>query len=642
MGLFKKAKRIVKKVTKPIAKVLDKVIPNEIKPALPYLAAFAPVLGPMGAFGSTIGGLTKLQAASLYGLGSLGAQLAQEGSEGDFDILPIAMAAGSGYLAQRPPGGGPSGIESLKLNVPGKTATGYPELTFTEKAQNLGIKGLQGAEKFFQAPQSAEGFLGTTKAITTAASPALTGQTIQDAVNFAKQAEADYLAELAAFNAQAEEQKEATEADRISAITSSMLRAQFPQSMIDRTLEQLGLALKDGGRVGLQEGGLPTVESLGGVPNVEGGSIVYDLGNGEYIYRSPVGFEIVNPQGVYTSLGSGEGSSQSLNELFDRGIVLRRADDPILLAQQAANAPTTTAPTTTAPSIIGGDLKSPAPTPTGIQTIPGDKKVFNVMSDEKGNVMKDQSLIELFRKTGTAPQIGMGGPTPIRSISDIFRLAGITGEDSIAMGTDYQPGRASVLDFQDALQRVGGGTDAQQQAQTQDFARNEANRLLTKAFKSANITGINQKDRSGIVNAMANQMLPAGVPGLMQVMPPSNTAGMRGGFAEPVTLDGQQFTNQQDAINALGVERYNQLMADGGVASLKEGGIMNLGGKEMDMRTGGFIPIGAKERADDVPARLSKNEFVMTADAVRAAGGGSVNKGAKRMYDLMHNLEARA
>ena len=67
---------------------------------------------------------------------------------------------------------------------------------------------------------------------------------------------------------------------------------------------------------------------------------------------------------------------------------------------------------------------------------------------------------------------------------------------------------------------------------------------------------------------------------------------------------------------------------------------MNLGGKEMDLRGGGFVPIGKKERADDVPARLSKNEFVMTADAVRAAGGGSVNKGAKRMYDLMNNLEA--
>jgi len=82
--------------------------------------------------------------------------------------------------------------------------------------------------------------------------------------------------------------------------------------------------------------------------------------------------------------------------------------------------------------------------------------------------------------------------------------------------------------------------------------------------------------------------------------------------------------------------------ANGGIIGLKEGGMLNFGGREMDLRTGGFVPIGKKERADDVPARLSKNEFVMTADAVRAAGGGSVNKGAQRMYDVMNKLEARA
>jgi hypothetical protein len=73
-----------------------------------------------------------------------------------------------------------------------------------------------------------------------------------------------------------------------------------------------------------------------------------------------------------------------------------------------------------------------------------------------------------------------------------------------------------------------------------------------------------------------------------------------------------------------------------------DGGLMNLGGKEMDLRGGGFVPMGAKERADDVPARLSKNEFVFTADAVRAAGGGSVDKGADLMYDTMKKLEAQA
>ena len=66
------------------------------------------------------------------------------------------------------------------------------------------------------------------------------------------------------------------------------------------------------------------------------------------------------------------------------------------------------------------------------------------------------------------------------------------------------------------------------------------------------------------------------------------------------------------------------------------------GVKELDMRkSGGFVPIGVKEKADDVPAMLSKNEFVMTADAVRAAGGGSINKGAQRMYDTMKKLESR-
>jgi hypothetical protein len=109
-------------------------------------------------------------------------------------------------------------------------------------------------------------------------------------------------------------------------------------------------------------------------------------------------------------------------------------------------------------------------------------------------------------------------------------------------------------------------------------------------------------------------------------------------------MEVNNFTEQEiiDTFSEIGLK-------DGGIASLKNGGILgfknggmlNLGGNEMDYRGGGFIPMGSKERADDVPARLSKNEFVMTADAVRAAGGGSVNKGAQRMYDIMNRLEAQ-
>jgi len=70
------------------------------------------------------------------------------------------------------------------------------------------------------------------------------------------------------------------------------------------------------------------------------------------------------------------------------------------------------------------------------------------------------------------------------------------------------------------------------------------------------------------------------------------------------------------------------------------GGLMNLGGMEKDYRNeGGFVALGGEEKADDVPARLSKNEFVFTADAVRGAGGGDIDKGAEIMEDLMNNLE---
>jgi len=69
--------------------------------------------------------------------------------------------------------------------------------------------------------------------------------------------------------------------------------------------------------------------------------------------------------------------------------------------------------------------------------------------------------------------------------------------------------------------------------------------------------------------------------------------------------------------------------------------LLDLEGQEMDFRQdGGFVPIGRMEKADDVPARLSKNEFVFTAEAVRNAGGGDVDKGAEVMYNTMKNLEA--
>ena len=137
-------------------------------------------------------------------------------------------------------------------------------------------------------------------------------------------------------------------------------------------------------------------------------------------------------------------------------------------------------------------------------------------------------------------------------------------------------------------------------------------------------------------------------PGIKQLIKDMKKKGTRKGKAD----GGSASDRLEEKIKELmdqGLSReLAEVIADSGLSKeaytipkKADGGLMNLGGNEMDLRGGGFVPMGAKERADDVPARLSKNEFVMTADAVRAAGGGSVDKGADLMYDTMKKLEAQ-
>jgi len=141
-------------------------------------------------------------------------------------------------------------------------------------------------------------------------------------------------------------------------------------------------------------------------------------------------------------------------------------------------------------------------------------------------------------------------------------------------------------------------------------------------------------------------------------------------------LSFQQFVQavMQQQEQAQGMEQPTMMAADGGMAGTSvpgygtpagtnqfgypsggtrvnaaEGGIMDteeasemidMGGQEKDYReTGGFVEMGGEERADDVPARLSKNEFVFTADAVRNAGGGDIDRGSEVMQNMMDNLE---
>jgi hypothetical protein len=142
-----------------------------------------------------------------------------------------------------------------------------------------------------------------------------------------------------------------------------------------------------------------------------------------------------------------------------------------------------------------------------------------------------------------------------------------------------------------------------------------------------------------------------------------------GSFADGREIDPMQGrSSYRDILNAIQTDHpdiYKTLKGDETLAELDQkmldlqnrkgaakGGIMSMpmgqprvnqgGVTELDYRAkGGFVPVGIKEKADDVPAMLSKNEFVFTADAVRGAGNGSIEKGAQKMYNTMKNLERR-
>jgi len=155
-------------------------------------------------------------------------------------------------------------------------------------------------------------------------------------------------------------------------------------------------------------------------------------------------------------------------------------------------------------------------------------------------------------------------------------------------------------------------------------------------------------------------------------MMPTLKGGLALGFGVPLALDmlgvGKDDDDKMDldayyksqGINVADIRMnpYNYLAprfaADGGLmrTGYQEGGdaepvakktmpLLDMDGQEKDYReTGGFVDMGRMERADDVPARLSKNEFVFTADAVRNAGEGDIDKGAEVMYNMMKNLES--
>ena len=251
----------LKKITRPISKALDKIVPNEVKPFLPYLAAIAPYMLPAGAGLGALGGSLNpmFQRALLSGALNLGSQLAQEGSEGDFSAMSVGLAGLQGALTA------PRASQSLEALRPTVGAEG--ELTGLQslgsKSINLLQRGSEGLQNIMEAGKANPFSMAGLKA----ASIPLTQGTTDLAMSTARRALKDYEDELAAFNEQAGATTAASDLARRNAIISSMTAAAFDEDTIDDTLAQLGL--KNGGRVGAMNGGIMTAKR--GLVNAPGG-----------------------------------------------------------------------------------------------------------------------------------------------------------------------------------------------------------------------------------------------------------------------------------------------------------------------------------------------------------------------------------
>ena len=552
MGFFKK---IIRKVTKPISKVLDKVVPNEIKPLLPYAAAFAPYLLPAGAGLGALGGSLNpmIQRAILTGGLNLGSQLAQEGSEGDFNAMSLGLASLQGAMGATGAADKFKGMTTQGgLDAAGTTGMQADRVMegrnlFT-KAKDMGLGALAKGSEFVGEAGSILRPGGTpltmSNAITAAGIPFSQGT--GDAMAFeANAAMKEYERALADYN----EQQGAlgTDAGRREAILAAMQAYNHPEELIESTLAELGL--RNGGRVGLEFGGIPAA-----VQNVADKQLT-------------------------SNLETAQDMQMPIEDLVQEFIELKK------------------------------------------------RKPNNY--DE---------LMDFYRqKYGTGSKIS----SMTEEMTEEFAAnGGIMGRQGYISGGAIKGGLKAIMGMGDEVVDLSKQKEVFRDGPiTADFLQTVDKSIIDPAIRSRDTMG---PGGYGMYNNLAE--MPAGLQAAELI---SRIRKPGGGidYEKAEMFIGKKLKGNEtiDELIAMIVKPQRaQKAADGGIMEYNMGGSVLPDGIEMDYRGGGFIPMGSKERADDVPARVSKNEFVMTADAVRAAGGGSVNKGAKRMYELMNKLEARA
>ena len=546
----------LKKIFKPVSKVLDKVIPNEIKPFLPYAAAFAPMFAPgiMGAFGGS-----ALSRAAIGGGLNIFGQLAQEGNEGDINLLSAGLGALTGAMT------GPGAADKFSSMTTkgamdpalGSSVQGdiLANRSFLTKATDAGLEGLAKGSKMFAAGMDKPFSMAGLKAATLPAATA-TGDVMEAS---ARQLEKQQAIDDALAQAELIEDSGA----RAAAIRNAMnAYGFFTDEEIDDTIFSAGYA--DGGRVGFKNAGLAGLPGLPGLAPKE---------ESKYITKKSDTSETDTINRIYEEQGS-----DGLSSFLERNPDLK---DKYVIVADGMSGELTIMPNKLHPDFM-------------------DKESIIMLGDGDGGIIDMSNMFKEEKAKGGRVGFDNGGGVDFGGIPAAIKNVETAKIEDVS----------EIVELDD-LSKLDGFAEMLSNMDESDPKYNEIRKM---GIQEAEMVGekykISPVDLVGYLDKKTN---------------------MFNERTKEIKLKEIDDGKKEELMEK--VKNTSFAFADGG--------LMNLGGKEMDMRGGGFIPIGKKERADDVPARLSKNEFVMTADAVRAAGGGSVNKGAKRMYDLMNNLEAR-
>jgi hypothetical protein len=576
----------LKKITRPISKALDKIVPNEVKPFLPYLAAVAPYMLPPGAGLGALGGSLNpmLQRALLSGTLNLGSQLAQEGSEGDFSALSLGLAGLQGALTA------PRASQSLEALRPTVGAEG--ELTGLQslgsKSINLLQRGSEGLQNIMEAGKANPFSMAGLKA----ASIPLTQGTTDLAMSTARRALKDYEDELAAFNEQADATTAASDLARRNAIISSMTAAAFDEDTIDDTLSQLGL--KNGGRVGFAQGGnkkTMIVDLLNKGADLDLIKATTDASDEEIM--EAVDFFKYGGAGVPLPTFNESG------KMIDDGLYKGRETRPEAKA-------------------YGGIMTAKR----GLVNAPGGYAGEEEMDRGGGISIGIGKLYPKMLKQRAGEVVDFLSPSNIKDMPKDF--SNFLKKSFNDPEGPYQKIKQDMIKSKDKKSSSDEGFGGIEKAV--ESVEQKPKTFLVDKLKVTVNPGESQEKAT--LNAIFNDV--------DDVMPQDRKEEFYRLLIPKLKNTGEISDNEYKMLMQ---EVFSK--AKGGIISLNMGGSVLPKGIEMDLRGGGFIPMGSMEKADDVPARVSKNEFVMTADAVKAAGGGSINKGAQRMYQLMNNLEAR-